>query len=380
VNAAPEALGRLKALMRAPHRPPSVRAPYAPREAGPKPRFVAPPWLRSPDLSLDQLLSYDHILLAFSGGKDSLFCLLYLLAIGVPAERIELWHHLVDGDEGSTLMDWPSTSAYCAAIADAFGVPLYRSWHVGGFEGEMLRENERTAGACFETPDGAVECAGGTHGKLGTRRMFPQAGADLETRWCSSRLKVDVMDAALRNQPRFEWHRTLVVTGERAEESANRRHYATFEPHRADLRHGRTPRHVDHWRPAHRMTEREVWDLIGYFRVNVHPAYRLGFSRVSCATCIFGNEHQWATLRAIMRERVLAIAAYEAEFGKTISRKKERETGRYLTVLDMADRGTPYAMHPEDIRAALSTTFDEPVFLAHWTLPAGAYRRTPGPS
>ncbi len=47
---------------------------------------------KTPDLS-----SYDHIVLATSGGKDSLACLLYLLSKGVPLKIIELWHHLIDG-------------------------------------------------------------------------------------------------------------------------------------------------------------------------------------------------------------------------------------------------------------------------------------------
>lgn len=51
--------------------------------------------------------SYDVVIVAFSGGKDSLACLLHLLELGVPRSKIELWHHDVDGREGSTLMDWP---------------------------------------------------------------------------------------------------------------------------------------------------------------------------------------------------------------------------------------------------------------------------------
>ena len=48
---------------------------------------------------------YDRILVAFSGGKDSLACLLLLLEAGVPPSRIELHHHDVDGDQ--PFIDWP---------------------------------------------------------------------------------------------------------------------------------------------------------------------------------------------------------------------------------------------------------------------------------
>lgn len=48
--------------------------------------------------------SFTKIIVACSGGKDSLASLLHLLDIGIPKERIELWHHDVDGREGSTLI------------------------------------------------------------------------------------------------------------------------------------------------------------------------------------------------------------------------------------------------------------------------------------
>ena len=43
------------------------------------------------------LHSYQYYYVAFSGGKDSIALVLYLLDQGVPHERIELHHHLVDG-------------------------------------------------------------------------------------------------------------------------------------------------------------------------------------------------------------------------------------------------------------------------------------------
>ena len=46
---------------------------------------------------LASLQSYDHFVVGFSGGKDSLAAVLHLLELGVPKERIELAHHLVDG-------------------------------------------------------------------------------------------------------------------------------------------------------------------------------------------------------------------------------------------------------------------------------------------
>ena len=168
---------------------------------------------------------YRRVLVAFSGGKDSLAALLHLLDIGVTPTRIELHHHEVDGG-GPTFMDWPITPAYVAALARHFRLPLYRSWREGGFRREMDRDGTPTAPILFETSDGPMRRSGGA-GPPGVRRRFPQVSADLSVRWCSSSLKIDVLAAAIRGQARFEGEPTLVVTGERAEESPARARYKT---------------------------------------------------------------------------------------------------------------------------------------------------------
>ena len=56
----------------------------------------------SKEIYLEKLLpleEYDKIIVLFSGGKDSLACVLHLLELGVPREKIELWHHDIDGGE-----------------------------------------------------------------------------------------------------------------------------------------------------------------------------------------------------------------------------------------------------------------------------------------
>ncbi len=146
------------------------------------------------------LAGYDRILVAFSGGKDSLACLLHLLELGFDPARIELHHHDVDG--GTPFMDWPCTLGYGRAIAARFGVPLYRSWRDGGFLAELNRDGVPTAPVFFERPDGTVGRAGG-QGPPGVRGRYPQVSADLRVRWCSPVLKIDVMAALIRGQARF---------------------------------------------------------------------------------------------------------------------------------------------------------------------------------
>ena len=287
--------------------------------------------------ALPDLGAYRHFVVAFSGGKDSLAALLHLLSLGVPAHAIELHHHDVDG-HGPTLMDWPCTPAYVRAIAEHFGIALYVSWREGGFARELARDDAPTAPIAFETPTG-IGRAGG-NGPAGTRGLFPQTSPDLRVRWCSPALKIDVLAAAIRNQPRFLDGRTLVITGERAEESPSRARYATLEPHRTST----LARAVDHWRPVHDWTERLIWDVIAHARIRPHPAYVLGWGRLSCRACIFGSPDQWATLRFVFPAAFRRVAAREAASGKTIHRS--------LTVTQLADRGTAFpaaTLHPDEL-------------------------------
>jgi 3'-phosphoadenosine 5'-phosphosulfate sulfotransferase (PAPS reductase)/FAD synthetase len=317
-------------------------------------------------LSLAELLTYDIIYVGFSGGKDSLACVLHLLELGVPRERIELHHHLVDGRESEQMMDFPVTEAYCKAVAAHLGIPIYMSWKVQGFEGEMTRLNQPTGPTRFETPDGQVLQTGGDSNKLGTRQKFPQTSASLGSRWCSSYLKISVCAASINGQDRFLNKRTLVVTGERAQESSNRAKYLTFEPHRTDARAGRLKRHVDHYRPVHAWTEKEVWTIIERHAIRPHQAYLLGWGRLSCAFCVFGNRNQWATGRMILPLQFEKVRAYEAAFGVTIHRKHD--------VLTLANEGTPYsALTDELIAQVRATTYDQPILMVPWVLPAGAY-------
>ena len=168
------------------------------------------------------LEDYDHIIVLFSGGKDSMAAYFHLLELGVPKERLELWHHNIDGGHPSRRMDWPVTANYVRSFAQAEGVRLRVSSRVNGYWGEVYRlgasypiEYEDDSGqvsTCplsekqkksarlreqilteFE-PDIAEQLK-----EFGCRMKFPAKAGDLSRRWCSANLKIDVAAAVLRN-------------------------------------------------------------------------------------------------------------------------------------------------------------------------------------
>jgi 3'-phosphoadenosine 5'-phosphosulfate sulfotransferase (PAPS reductase)/FAD synthetase len=319
---------------------------------------------------------YEEFIVFFSGGKDSVACVLHLLDCGVEPQQIEIHHHLVDGDEGSTLMDWPVTESYCRAFAESFGVRYARSWRVGGFEREMLRENTSTAPVSVPMEDGVQSVSGGERSPPNTRRRFPQVTADLQQRWCSSSLKIEVGARYLNRNPRFaDGKRRLVVTGERAEESKARATYATFELHRCHRAGHRITRRLDHWRPVHKWSEAQVWDILKRYGVRAHPVYDLGIGRASCAFCIFGGPQQWATLKEIDSERFDRIAGYERSFQITIHRS--------MSVNELAAKAVPLVVRssPQAL-AVLRAQYQGDIRIAPalWQLPRGAFQHSPGPS
>jgi 3'-phosphoadenosine 5'-phosphosulfate sulfotransferase (PAPS reductase)/FAD synthetase len=331
---------------------------------------------QAPRASTRQLLpldEYDRIIVSFSGGKDSLAMVLHLLELGVPAGKIQLWHQCVDGNplDDPDFADWPCTYSYVEAVAAQLDVEVFYQWREGGFYAELVKENARTREVRFDMQDGeSVGRAGGVKSKIGTRKMFPQKTGDLAVRWCSAVLKIDVFALAFNNDPGLRGGPYLVCTGERREESAGRALYRASEPHRCDS----NGRRVDAWRPVIDWPEMGVWKIIQRHGMRAHPAYYLGFPRVSCATCIFGNGDQWASLRQVWPEAFERIAELEDRFGVTITQGK--------TVRQMADAGQVYPQcHNKGLVAeAVQKIYPWSARVCPWELPAGAFKKGGGPT
>ncbi|WON93878.1 phosphoadenosine phosphosulfate reductase family protein [Sphingobacterium sp. UGAL515B_05] len=319
-------------------------------------------------------IHYDKYIIAFSGGKDSIALVLYLLDLGIDPSKIELWHHDIDGNENA-FMDWECTHDYCKKFADAFGLQIYFSWKEGGFKREMLRDNQRTAPTWFEGPNNILKKVGGIVGKLATRLKFPQVAADLKVRWCSAYMKIDVCSIAIRNQERFNGIKTAILSGERGEESSARSKYKILEVDRSDGRNGKLKRYVDRWRPLRDWKESEVWDIIKRYRVRVHPCYYMGWSRCSCKFCIFGNADQFASAYSVSPDQGNEIISYEEQFGVTIKRNTDLKS--------LIRCGNPYPNITKELATlATSQIYDQQIIFNHdeeWLLPAGAYGESCGP-
>ena len=381
----PKPAGKAKpAKAKPPVQPASVA--YAPRA------FPRPETARADGVRLLPLEAYDHIVVSFSGGKDSVACVLYLLELGVPASRIELWHQCVDGrpEVDERLFDWPSTESYCQGFADMFGMRLLFQWKEGGFITEMTKLDRATAPSSFQTLDGGILTAGG-EGDPGTRLAFPALAANLGTRWCSAYLKIDVAKKVFTNDPRFADAKTLIVTGERREESGNRSLYEEAKAYSSTQR-----RTVHQWRAVLPWFEQDVWEIMARYRVRPHPAYYLGWSRVSCLPCIFGDPNQWATIREVAPQLFARLARLEDKFyvaARTVPSHPFAHAPNYNgwlrpgeSLSEAAAQGTSYIQAGMEGMLRLAFAEHLPAGYVHlrdgeaWELPPGAYKHSGGPT
>jgi 3'-phosphoadenosine 5'-phosphosulfate sulfotransferase (PAPS reductase)/FAD synthetase len=354
--------------------------------------------------NLDPLETYSQFFVLFSGGKDSVAAVLNLLELGVPREKIVLLHHDIDGGS-SKKMDWPVTKAYCRAFAQAFGLEIRFSFREGGFWGEVYRYGSKQP-VQFQDADGVMkriepsawarslelkelmeqaeaednlelykQCDQELR-SYGYRFKFPAKSPDLQARYCSGVLKIEVGTTAIAHQLDTKRDcKIMVISGERRGESSNRSRYNMMELHRthAPIRNKRI---VHHYRNVIDYSEKDVWEVLRRNRVVPHPCYTVGWGRASCACCIFSSPSHFAGIREILPEYYENIRQAEKELQFTLDNNK--------SIDDFVGDAKSCVVHSE--KKALEQLITGNISASEiilppgveWTYPAGAFRQGVG--
>lgn len=390
---------------------------------------------------LEELLpleDYDLIVILFSGGKDSMACYFKLLEMGVPKEKMELWHHDIDGGHPSRRMDWRCTQSYVRSFAEVEEVTLRVSYRVNGFFGELYRigasepiewidpetgevmqcKLSRNYLKCQELKKRCTEDMEEALKQYGYRMKFPAKSGDLSRRWCSAYLKIAVADSVISNldsigqlgEPggkRLKFpakggtHQGRRCSGslkasvqdsvtsnlDKTKEnvkilivSGERRGESAGRAMYNEMEIHRTNaekkfcRIVHQWRPVIDYSEKDVWEVLKRHRVNPHPCYRAGWNRCSCAMCIFSTPKLFAGIRELYPEEFWAMKQDEEILGFTLDNKCD---------LDTFVGNIKSCVSHRDGRAIENLitgefTVDEVYVKGTWMYPAGAFHGAEG--
>lgn len=384
------------------------------------------------------LEEYDLFAILLSGGKDSIACYYKLMELGVPKEKMEFWHHDIDGGHPLRRMDWKCTQNYVRAFSEAEGVPLRLSWRVNGFFGELYRIGasepiewmepdtgeikqcrlSRNYIRCRELKEQATEQMEEELKKYGYRMKFPAKSGDLSRRWCSAYLKIAVADSVISNLDRLEelerlggkrhkfpakgsTHQGRWCSGslkaavqdsvtsnlDRTKEnvkvlvvSGERRGESRGRSKYNEMEIHRTNaekkahRMVHQWRPVIDYSEKDVWEVLKRHKLNPHPCYRAGWNRCSCAMCIFSTPRLFAGVKELYPEEFELLKQDEKILGFTLDNKCDLET--FI-------RGTGSCVYWGDKPAIHSLvtgefTVDDVYVEGDWMYPAGAFHGAEG--
>lgn len=381
---------------------------------------------------------YDLIIILLSGGKDSVACYYKLLELGVPKEKIEFWHHDIDGGHPSRRMDWRCTEKYVKALADVEGVPLRVSYRVNGFFGELYRVGASEPIEWIEPDTGEIKRCRLSNNYLkckelkeqtteeieeqlkeyGYRMKFPAKSGDLSRRWCSAYLKICVADSVISNLDRLDELERLggkrhkfpakggthqgrwcsgnlkaavqdSVTSNLEKTKENKKILVVSGERRGESAgrakynemeihrtnaEARSHRTVHQWRPVIDYSEKDVWEVLKRNKVAPHPCYRIGWNRCSCAMCIFSTPTLFAGIKELFPDAYEALKQDEKILGFTLDNKKDLDT------FVGCAKSCVYHEDKDALMSILTGEFrvDDIYVKGKWMYPAGAFHGAEG--
>ena len=206
--------------------------------------------------------SWDSVVVSISGGKDSSVLMQYWSENLKHIKNVYFLHAVVD-------IDWDETKQVVIEQARHFGVEDKLHFV------QAVDLKGKTIGIVD-----ILERPKMSKGKL-VENMFPSKPC----RWCTSAVKRSPIHRFLTKLQ----GRTIVLIGERAEESDERAALNAIRPLEKLSKRGRE---IVDFSPLLPCSEREVWSIIESNKIPVHPCYNLGVSRASCAVCIFSSDKE----------------------------------------------------------------------------------------
>jgi 3'-phosphoadenosine 5'-phosphosulfate sulfotransferase (PAPS reductase)/FAD synthetase len=215
---------------------------------------------------LDQLASFDVILVNSSAGKDSMAS---LDLIATEAAEQGVLDRVVVGHAGLGRAEWKGALELARKQAERYDLAFFAVTARGA---DLLERVDR-------------------------RGMWPSA----MQRWCTSDLKrgplrrlMTKLVADHRERAGEVRVRLLNVMGLRAQESPAR---ARKPSSQIDESASNGRREVTNFLPLHRWTEDDVWSRIGASPIAdlVHPAYAAGMPRLSCCFCVLASKSALVT-------------------------------------------------------------------------------------
>jgi 3'-phosphoadenosine 5'-phosphosulfate sulfotransferase (PAPS reductase)/FAD synthetase len=215
---------------------------------------------------LDQLASFDVILVNSSAGKDSIAS---VDLIATEAAEQGVLDRVVVGHASLGRAEWKGALELARRQAERYDLAFFAVTARGA---DLLERVDR-------------------------RGMWPSA----MQRWCTSDLKRGPLRRLMTKLVADHRERAgevrvclLNVMGLRAQESSAR---ARKPCSQVDESASNGRREVTNFLPLHRWTEDDVWSRIGASRIAdlVHPAYAAGMPRLSCCFCVLASKSALVT-------------------------------------------------------------------------------------